>query len=282
MDLAEHVATVLGVDRVEELSGGHQSRVFRVVDRSGRPAVAKVLDASAVDRAELEVRLDVMAALADLDPRVCRPRVIGERRIAEVSSAGGAHYVVCYEFADGRTLDAASPADAALMGSALAQLHRSMARLPAAPLPVVHALRGMPSDATAGAHQLLHGDFGTANLRAQDGVVRIFDLDDCGYGPPEFDVANALYMVLFDATLHGRPETYSTFCRHFVDGYRSGGPRLSEGAVDRFVDLRVGTLGSWLDDLDAAPVGVRTSSPEWQATLRSFVSGYRPHGRRVR
>lgn len=107
--------------------------------------------------------------------------------------------------------------------------------------------------------------------------MRIFDLDDCGYGPPAFDVANALYMVLFDAVTRGTSEFYETFRRSFVDGYARGpAPMFPEKTLDRFIDLRVRALGFWLDDLDHAPAGIRTASTAWQATLRSFVSSHRP------
>jgi hypothetical protein len=51
------------------------------------------------------------------------------------------------------------------------------------------------------------------------GGLRIFDFDDCGYGLPAFDVANALYMVLFDAVVHAAPESDTTFRESFVSGY---------------------------------------------------------------
>jgi Ser/Thr protein kinase RdoA (MazF antagonist) len=279
MDLAERVAEALGVDEVDELAGGHQSRVFRA-DRGGRPAVAKVLDASTVDRTELDVRLDVTAAVAPIDPRVCAPLVFGDQRVRELSSPTFVeHYIVCFEFAAGSAPDPARAADGRRMGDALSRLHVAMSQLPATSLPVVHALRTISADGApaAGAQQLLHGDFNASNLREMGGVVRIFDLDDCGYGPPAFDVANALYMVLFDASVHGTPETYETFRRSFMEGYLSfPGPRLPQGALDHFIDLRVQALDCWLDDLDNAPIGIRSASATWQATLRSFVSAYRP------
>jgi Ser/Thr protein kinase RdoA (MazF antagonist) len=279
MDLADRVATALHTDEVDELVGGHQSRVFRVTPRGGPPMVAKVLDASMVDRTDLDVRLDVIAALADLDPRVCRPLLVGGQRVIELSAHGEEHHLVCYELALGRELDPARPVDAERMGAALSELHLSMSRLPATSLGLVGALRAVPADEALadGGHQLLHGDFGASNLREVDGVVRIFDLDDCGDGPPAFDVANALYMVLFDATTHGASATYEAFRRPFLDGYLGGpGPQPSEESVARFVDLRVRALTSWLDDLDRAPIGIRTASPAWRATLRSFASAYRP------
>ncbi len=279
MDLAERLVVALTVEVVEELVGGYQSRVFRVTGRNG-VAVAKVLHASMVDRAELDIRLDVTAALADLDPRVCRPFLIDGQRITELTLGDDQQqYVVCHEFASGTVPDPASAADAARLGAALSNLHESMSQLPAFPLPVVSALRSVPVDEAigGGAHQLLHGDFNASNLRLAGGVVRIFDLDDCGYGPPVFDVANALYMVLFDAVTQGTAETYETFRRSFVAGYvGASGPSLPEDSLDRFIDLRVRALGSWLDDLDNAPIGIRNASHAWQATLRSFVAGYQP------
>ncbi len=275
MDLARRLSAALGADEVEELRGGHQSRVFRVAGHRGPPAVAKVVDASMVDRAELEARLDVVAALAAIDPRVCRILPLGGRRVTDLTASdGGEHHVVLYELAVGTAPDPARADDAARMGAVLSRLHASMRRLPPTSLPVVHALRATADDApVAGPHQLLHGDFNAGNLRQDGGDVRIFDLDDCGYGPPAFDVANALYMVLFDAVTHGSVETYETFRPSFVAGYAdAGGPSVSHATLDGFVELRVRALGSWLDDLDRAPIGIRTASPTWQATLRSFVA----------
>lgn len=281
MDLVERIVGALGVAEAQELGGGHQSRVFQVIDRSGLPVVAKVLDASMVDRLELDTRLDVTASLAEIDPRVCRPLLIGGRRVTEITSTGGRHqhYVVCFELAVGTEPDPARADDAARMGAALADLHMSMGQLPATSLPVVHALRAAPAEQVpgAGAHQLLHGDFHASNLRQADGVVRIFDLDDCGYGPPAFDVANALYMVLFDSVTHGSVETYECFRPSFVEGYvDASGSAIPEATLDCLIDRRVRTLRAWLDDLDNAPVGIRTATQTWLAVLRSFVGDHRP------
>lgn len=280
MDLAARLVAGLPVDEVTELVEGHQSRVFRVTRRNGVIAVAKVLDASMVDRVELDARLDVTDALADLDPRVCRPLQIDGRRVNELTSVDGQRrYVVCYEFAVGTQPDPARATDARRMGSVLSEMHVSMSQLPTTLLPVVSALRtasvvGAPE---LGTRQLLHGDFNASNLRQADGAMRVFDLDDCGYGPPAFDVANALYMVLFDSVSQGTAENYETFRRSFLAGYASAaGPSLPETSLDYLLDLRVRALGLWLDDLDNAPIGIRTATPAWQTTLRSFVAAYRP------
>ena len=279
MELTERLVVLLAAAEIEELGGGHQSRVFRVVRPDGDVVVAKVLDRAMVDRHDLDARLDVTAALADLDPRVCRPLPIGQRLVTEVTLADDRNgYVVCFEFADGTALDPSESADAERMGSTLSRLHAAMSQLPPTRLPLVAALQAaLPGAApVAGQHQLLHGDFNAGNLRQVNGVVRIFDLDDCGYGPPAFDVANALYMVLFDSVVQTAPETYRTFRESFVSGYVDASRHsVDDDVLNHLIDLRVDALRGWLDDLDSAPIGIRTASHDWLATLQSFVATHR-------
>jgi Ser/Thr protein kinase RdoA (MazF antagonist) len=259
---------LLDAASISELHGGHQSRVFLATDSSGEMIVAKVTDASLVDRTIFATRVDVVAELGDVDRRVCRPMPVDDRLVTEIEFGGQLHLLVCYEYAHG---DAVDNSDAELMGRTLAGLHRSMAQLDRVDLPAVAALSGSTSDED----QLIHGDFNSGNLRRRDGAVRVFDFDDCGYGPVEFDVANALYMVLFDAVTSGVPAAYSAFRERFVVGYRSAVVRQpTDEALDRFIARRVEALRGWLDDLQQAPIGIRTATPEWHAVLRSFVETY--------
>jgi Ser/Thr protein kinase RdoA (MazF antagonist) len=267
------LAALLGATAVEELGGGHQSRVFRVSLGDGA-VVAKVYDPS-VDRHELDVRLGVVSALADRGAPVCRPLRVRDRLVHELGPDGSdPQAVVCFELATGRAPDPADRSDAALMGRTLAGLHASMRELSPVPLPAVAALRDGPE--VDGARQLLHGDFNAGNLRVGEAGIKLFDLDDCGYGQPLFEVADALYMVRFDAVVSGVPATFEAFAGPFVAAYEeaSGAP-VPADVVAGFVDRRVGALAGWLDDLGSAPVGVRTASPEWRATLRTFVDGHR-------
>ena len=141
--------------------------------------------------------------------------------------------------------------------------------------PAVYNRKGRTYDFSV-EDQLLHGDFNALNVIVTPAGPRLIDFDDCGYGPVAFDVANALYMVLFDASVGDRPKLYATFRPGFLAGYRQAAGRpLDDGEVDGFIDARVAALGRWLDDLPNAPIGIRTSSPEWLQTLRAFVAGYR-------
>ena len=268
-DLPRHLIERLGAAAAEELTGGHQARVFLMTSASGARTIAKLLDAQAFDLSAVETLVQVVAQLADIDPQVCRPIPHAGRLVTRLDVEPPS-LLTCYEFADGVALDPTVPEDAAEMGRALARLHKSMRALPAADLPVVAALRGEADD--EGAYQLLHGDFGAGNLRRQDGRIRIFDFDDCGRGPVAFEVANALYMVMFDAITGQRPETYPTFARAFLAGYDEvSGAALSDEVVQGYIHRRVAALSRWLDDLPTAPIGIRNASPEWHAVLRAFV-----------
>jgi Ser/Thr protein kinase RdoA (MazF antagonist) len=105
-----------------------------------------------------------------------------------------------------------------------------------------------------------------------DGRVRVIDFDDCGYVPVEFEVGNTLYMVLFDASMSSRMQRYERFRTWFVDEYRSAsGREVTDAMLDRAIRLRVGALGHWIDRPETAPIGIRTSTPEWGESLRTFV-----------
>jgi hypothetical protein len=73
VDLAARLLKRIGAAAVREVAEGHQSRVFEVTLVDGQRLVAKVLDASIAVLDVVVARVDAVAELADLDPRVCRP-----------------------------------------------------------------------------------------------------------------------------------------------------------------------------------------------------------------
>lgn len=265
----------LGVQVESELHAGMQSRVF-VASVGGQRVALKLTDARLADAALVAERLRMTGALAALTPVVAAPVRLGGALLQQV----GAWLASATSFVDGRGIDLTSAGDARLMGETLAGLHDALGRLPAFAIPPVAALAAGtgsgPAAAAAAGRQLLHGDFNALNVIVTPAGPRLIDFDDCGYGPVAFDVANALYMVLFDASVGDRPKLYATFRPGFLAGYRQAAGRpLDDGEVDGFIDARVAALGRWLDDLPNAPIGIRTSSPEWLQTLRAFVAGYR-------
>jgi hypothetical protein len=82
-------------------------------------------------------------------------------------------------------------------------------------------------------------------------------------------------MVLFSSTIGNEIWRYRTFEDAFQSGYGlEAGQDVNRRTVDHFIDLRVRALEGWLDDVSIAPVGIRTATPQWHQTLRSFVTSY--------
>lgn len=298
----EKSLSALGLRHLRRIVDGWQSLAVYAAAVDGRPVAVKVVDPDFVDRAALEIRLTALTRLAAISDWVCGPVPLGGRLVTDLTAgtAGGLGtarrlVVVAYDFAEGEAPDNNDPEVAAGMGRALADLHTVMACLPPYCLPGLAAFPpltklekvatdlGVPllwlaetlPDHESGPHQLLHGDFSSKNIRLSGTGWRVFDFDDCGYGPVELDLANSVYFVLFDATLRQDLDRYHRFRSCFLGGYRERSDLApADTRIDALLTHRVLTLASWLADPGAAPSGIRTASAEWLATLRDFVRRY--------
>ena len=257
----------VGLEDVRALTGGHQSRVFSG-QLGDRRVVAKLTNAEYVDERQFTARINMLETLAQLDSSVVAPRRVRGHLLQQ--QAGW--LIAVFPFAEGEPPDINQPADVSLMGRTLANLHRALASVPPTDIGQVAALKVTTRSPPGSPPQLLHGDFSTSNLPHHDGALRVFDVDDCGYGPVEFDVANTLYMELFDAVRNNRRARYTAFRASFVDAYASESRRnIDDNALDELIEVRRDALSYWIDHLDHAPIGIRTSPPEWLEQLRSLV-----------
>jgi Ser/Thr protein kinase RdoA (MazF antagonist) len=257
----------LGLRIGRSLYGGHQSRVF-LAEFGGRQVVVKLTVARLMDTAH-ERRVELADQLARHNRHAVGPLRIGSSLVQRA----GDWQLVVLPFVTGRHPDIGRRGDVAAMATALASLHRTLASL-TADLPRVAALRAGDGqdDGHLGAEQLLHGDFSANNVFLGDDGPKVFDYDDCGYGPVEFELGNTLYMALFDATIGGDLVRYHRFRQWFVAAYeRAAERRVGADGLDVAIALRKKALGRWLDDPELAPVGIRTASPAWRERLRVFV-----------
>jgi len=259
----------IGVVLGDELHGGHQSQMFTGAF-GGEQVVVKLTDSRLVDQAYRR-RVEMTSVLAEMDDSVVGPLTTDAGVVAEL----GQWLAVVYPFVVGRTPDIRDEADVRRMATAMANLHRTLQRLAPVDLPAVAALAAAeaPIDVAGfGRRQVLHGDFSSANLMFSERQARVFDFDDCGYGPIEFEVGNTLYMVLFDAAMSSEIERYERFRAWFVDEYRSASNQsVPDELLDTSIGLRVQALSRWLDRPETAPIGIRTATPAWRNSLRAFV-----------
>ena len=260
-----------------QLHGGFQSRVFEVGEVADRlrgcgPSLAlKLIPVDESNRAHALERVRVRDQASRRDDRVVPIVPIGSNKVNRIDDC----LAIASPMIQGRALDVTSRADVERMGRALSRLHESLricrAELPpVAPLQVIEGLDALNTN-----HQLLHGDFGVPNLRLDtDGRLWVFDFDDCGYGPVEFELGNTLFMTLFDTSrsLNQPSDKYRDFRRWFLGAYRASAEHpVSELLVDLALQARSDALRYWLSHLDEAPPGIRNAPKDWHRHLRSFA-----------
>ena len=270
----ENAWASIGVVCGPEIHAGHQSRIFHA-DVRGERCVVKLTDGRLVDES-FHRRVEVVASLAETNTSVVGPVPIG----SDVATALGDWLVVAYPAVVGRVPDVTRATGRRAMASTLAGLHDSLSQLGVGGLPPVATLRGPDSGTalwvqpTAAAPRRL---LRLEPLLAGDRIW-VFDFDDCGYGPVEFDIGNTLYMVLFDSWMSDDLPRFERFRGWFVDGYRSAsGQAVTDATLEYAIRLRVDALGRWIEHPEESPIGIRTATPAWRDSLRAFVES-RPVG----
>lgn len=257
----------LGLTPERELQGGYQSKVFVASGQTGR-VVVKMIEADRADTLVL-ARLEVARRVAETNPAVVGPISTASGLVTTVHG----WHAIRYGYVEGSRPDIGHRADVETMARTLATLHDSLATLTTVELPRVGALEGTTDDAV-GTTQLIHGDYGPANLIMAAGRLKVIDFDECGLGSVESEIGNSLYMVQFDAWHSGEPDRYHRFRRWFVEAYRTAAEvDIAEERLDDAIRIRATALQRWLADPEAAPVGIRTSTPEWRRHLQDFVDG---------
>ncbi len=263
----------LGFADLREIEEGRQSRAFSAQCGVSR-VVIKLTDAHIADVAHTRMRMTLMSDLAKAGHPVALPVPIEGRRVHR----WGQWLMTATEFIDGIAPDITRPEQSKIMGQELARLHQVLRDAPPTDLPAVAALRIGSNSKLDPSWQLLHGDFNATNMRLVAGKLFVFDFDECGYGPIEYDLANCLYMVLFDTMVNPKTDVnYESFRDPLLEGYAEiVGRPVPLKTVEAFINHRVGALGYWLDNLTEAPIGIQTSGSDRLATLRRFVDGW-PH-----
>lgn len=162
----------------------------------------------------LEARMAIVESLAADAAGVVAPLRIGGALVQPI----GGWLMTATPLVTGYSIDLARPGTGRMLGRTLARLRGAMALVPTQDLPPVAALSDARPTIDRSGWQLLHGDFNEQNAIDTANGLRVFDFDDCGYGPTEFDAANTLYMVMFDAEVHGRAGRYDAFRPAFLAG----------------------------------------------------------------
>ena len=290
-----HGAGLFGIAEVESL-GGFENALFRSTDPQGR--ILRMTHTSRRDTAMVLAEFEFMAHVAAQGVPVVAPiQSQNGQLVEEVTIASGDRMVVaCMTEAAGRIRRRVEWADVEVesYGELLGAMHRAATGFESSgmrrplwtdPIFDVGFSAAEVSDpeiyrrvqevrAACSAHEagdtglLIHQDAHTGNLHmTDDGVISLFDFDDCGYGTPTHDIAIVLFYWLLGLGDEQHSEA-RRFVTHLLRGYerhQSIGADWPEGA-DLFLSLR---------ELDIYWLIAQGSSGDLSPNEERFMSGRR-------
>lgn len=198
--------------------------------------------------------------------RVAKPLLFPSGKYFEKCQYNGSAYnAVLFSFIEGVNPNTVSSGQAFALGRLLATLHTVLSELK---LPYE-----FPAMSGAVGEQLIHGDFNCSNVLVDSNSYAIIDFEDVCYSTYEFELANSLYMALFDARSSVKQFDDSAFIKRFLEGYTQS-RSLNLEKVRSYVDLRVWKLAAWLQEPSIAPIAIASSSDGWKQELSEFVQAY--------
>ena len=213
---------------------------------------------------ELGAEIDVLNDLHGVTSCAIQARPFPSGRFIEpVVHEGGDFNAVAFPWIEGGCPAISSFHAAARFGELLGRLHHGLAKLPG-----TYDLPHMAS-----ANTLIHGDFNVSNVLQAADMWIVIDFENMCYGTREYELANALYMQLFDHRGAMDELLDSGFAAGFLVGYAQDN-RFDPAAVRLAMAHRVSMLAGWLRAPATAPLAISTSPESWKNELRSFVRDF--------
>ena len=207
------------------------------------------------------------------------------------------YYAVAYKYIDGRPLDPKNTYEIMSSSAILARFHRATTgKLKSIDRPTL--LHSAIYDISHSTHDqfydelvawksglqsslpfygLIHGDYNFSNLIKSSTYIYLIDFEDSCYGWYAYDIANALYMELFDQRKEQAYVKFSDFFKPFLQSYFSAWPeaKVILDDIPMFVTYRVLMLESWLNGNSAAPAFIKSATTPWKKELLQFVDLYK-------
>ncbi len=207
------------------------------------------------------------------------------------------YFAVAFNFIDGSPLDHGNTADIKSAAAILARFHRAMSgKLKSIERPTLfqsafydisYATHDHTYDelktwksrlqTSSQFYGFIHGDYNFSNLIKSINYIYLIDFEDSCYGWYAYDIANALYMELFDHRNDPSIHQFSKFYAHFLQSYLLAWPeaKVILEDVPMFITYRVLMLESWLNGNPEAPNFIQTAETAWKKELIQFIDLYK-------
>lgn len=305
-DILDEAARRYGVKQDDfHKQGSFESQVFEF-QRNGRGYILKLTHSLHRTPELVEGELDWVRHLEDYGVSVCRPVPSKAGKMIEVIdgasiAALGDDYFIAYVFekAPGQITGRTDWSDEMITawGRTLGRMHRATREYrPAresirrfhwdddpglnrfdclAPQPkildrwqeIFGRLRSFPVDDDG--YGLIHSDLHQGNFLLSDGVLHVFDCDDCHYGWLGFDIMIPLFYVMRDSEVNPDDIDYARrYLDRFLSGYRS------ETDIDGVWIRRIPDFMK-LRELDLYTVLVAENAANVNGWCRRFMTGRR-------
>ncbi len=243
-----------------------QNLVFHA-SLNGDKCILRLSDPAHRSLAEIREELKLLGSLqADGRLSVAKPLLFPSGKSLEECFHNGKSYNgVLFSYIDGVEANIYSPQHSFELGMTLAKLHTALSeQITRYDFPVMNDAVG---------DQLIHGDFNSSNILVNGNIFSVIDFEDACYSSYEFELANTIYMALFDSRNNVKMFDDSGFIRHFLEGYTEANTVDLE-KLRPFIDLRVKKLKSWISDPEIAPIAISSSTESWKQELTKFVFAY--------
>lgn len=243
-----------------------QNEVFKATVQ-GESCILRLTDRDHRSREFLDEELRLLRDLEAVTSIAVKPLTFPSGRFIEEAEYRGRFYnVVIFTFIEGSSFDISSYANACDFGALLAELHIALSELSC-----LYDLNVMENRLET--KQLIHGDFNPTNVLFSNCSFIIIDFENSCYASFEYELANTIYMVLFDARNDPGGLLESGFIKGFLAGYTRD-RRIDFETVRSEVDRRVSKLEGWLNDLASAPLSISASPESWKNELEDFIHAY--------
>ena len=207
------------------------------------------------------------------------------------------YFAVAFEYMNGSSLDPGNMTDIKSAAAILARLHRATSAIfksidrPSFIHSAIYDIFYSTHDyyyekletwksrlqSSPKFYGIIHGDFNFSNLIKTKNYIYLIDFEDAHYSWYAYDIANALYMELFEHRSDPSFDNFSVFYQQFLQSYLLAWPEAHVilNDVPMFITYRVLMLDSWLNGNPEAPYFIKAAESKWKKELIQFIDLYK-------
>ncbi len=296
-EFIECIESTLKLDSKPQLISQSQNYVFEAYHNNNKIAL-RVSPEKHRGHEQIQTEIAVIYEIINVIELPHQPYPLKlNHHLVPISFEHDNYFAVAFNFIDGSPLDHGNTADIKSAAAILARFHRAMSgKLKSIELPTLfqsafydisyathdhtyEELKAWKSrlQTSSQCYGFIHGDYNFSNIIKSVIYIYLVDFEDSCYGWYAYDIANTLYMELFDHRNDPSIHQFSKFYAHFLQSYLLAWPeaKVIIEDVPMFITYRVLMLESWLNGNPEAPNFIQTAETPWKKELIQFIDLYK-------